>query len=508
MKRKLIWIVPILLAILLTFYHIFGNSHPKKEVGDQNMKTQNIRKSVIAGSWYPGTEGELRAQVNEFFENAKKVKIPGEILALVSPHAGYAYSGRIAAYAYKQIMGNMYDAVIVIAPSHREAFRGVSIYSKGGFETPLGVVPIAEEIANAIVADDETIRASTEGHREEHSLEIQLPFLQIAVPDLKIVPISIWDYSLENCQRLADAITKAVKGKKVLVVASTDLYHGYSYNECVKADDQTINKILALKPAELCKGIKTEDVQACGAGAVVVAEMVAMNLGGDLAKLLYRANSGDVTGDRSGYVVGYAAIAVYKSNETEKKTEKVGVELGLNESDKQILLKIARQSIESGVENATPPAVDVTSPILKEHRGAFVTLTKQGMLRGCIGYIFPIKPLAETVQEMAAAAAFRDPRFSPVTANEVPKLEIEISVLTPLKEIKDVTEIEVGKHGIVIEKWGQSGLLLPQVATEYGWDRDTFLEHTCRKAGLPTNAWKDPQTVIKIFSAEIFHEEK
>lgn len=509
-KKRFIWLGPLLVAIGITFYQIFGNSQSKKEVVNNTMESQHIRKSVVAGSWYPGEQNELRNMIKKFFDNSKKANISGEIIALISPHAGYIYSGFTAANSYKQIIGADYDAVIVIAPSHHEAFSGVSVYSDGGYETPLGIVPIEKSLAKAIVGQDESIRFSMDGHRDEHSLEIQLPFLQMAISDFKLVPISFMDYSLETCKKLADAITKAVTGKKVLLVASSDLYHGYSYEDCIKTDNRTIDKMLALQPEEFCKGLQQNRFQACGGGPIVVAEMVALNLGANKATLLYRTNSGDVTGQKDRYVVGYSAIAIYKENKNREKNEdkNVGVRLGLNEQDKQTLLKIARQSIEYGVRNEEPPPIEVTSPILKERRGAFVTLTKEGMLRGCIGYIFPIKPLATAVQEMATAAAFRDPRFMPVKENEVSELEIEISVLTPLKEIKNVNEIEIGKHGIIIEKGMRSGLLLPQVATEYGWDRTTFLEHTCRKAGLPDDAWKDPEAIIKIFSAEIFHEEK
>jgi AmmeMemoRadiSam system protein A len=167
---------------------------------------------------------------------------------------------------------------------------------------------------------------------------------------------------------------------------------------------------------------------------------------------------------------------------------------------------IGESNLTAGGDFRSTPAVKFDSPIMKEKRGAFVTLTRKGSLRGCIGYIVPVKPLAVTIQEMAGAAAFRDPRFNPVKKEEVNDLEIEISVLTPLQEIKDINEVEVGKHGLIIEKGTSSGLLLPQVATDYGWDRETFLTHTCKKAGLHENAWKDPDTKIKIFSAEIFHE--
>ncbi len=504
MKKGILWIVPMSVAIFLTFYHIFGDSQPRKEVFKNTMKSQNVRKSVIAGTWYPGNAEELREQIETYFENSKKADISGKIIGLIAPHAGYPYSGFIAANSYKQVLNNSYDAVIILAPSHREAFEGASVYTGDGFETPLGIVPVHEKLADEIINADESIYSSMDGHREEHSLEIQLPLLQVAVPNLKIVPIAMVDYSLKNCTKLADAITKASNGKEILLVASTDLYHGYSYDECVQKDGEIIQKILDLKPEELCDGIAKQEYMACGGGPVVVVEMVAKNLGANKTKLLYRKNSADVTGKKSGYVVGYAAIAIYKQGNV--KEQAVGIELGLNPEDKKKLLTIAREAIEYGVERKSPPAVKFDSPIMKEKRGAFVTLTKKGSLRGCIGYIVAVKPLAVTIQEMAAAAAFRDPRFNPVKNEELNELEIEISVLTPLQEITDINEIEVGKHGLIIERGANSGLLLPQVATDYGWDRNTFLEHTCKKAGLPENAWKDPQTTIKIFSAEIFHE--
>ncbi len=187
-----------------------------------------------------------------------------------------------------------------------------------------------------------------------------------------------------------------------------------------------------------------------------------------------------------------------------RSDKRVGVDLGLSEHDKETLLHIAKTVIQSKVRGKPVPEFTVDSPVLKEKRGAFVTINKGGQLRGCIGYIQPYKPLYQTIEEMAVQAAFHDPRFDPVTEREVPDLEIEISVLTPLKRIKDVEEIEVGKHGILIERGFHSGLLLPQVATEHGWDRKTFLEHTCLKAGLPQDACKDEDTVISIFSADIF----
>ncbi len=187
-----------------------------------------------------------------------------------------------------------------------------------------------------------------------------------------------------------------------------------------------------------------------------------------------------------------------------KEEKRVGIDLGLGEQDKKTLHHIARTVIENKARGKAVPEFKVDAPILKENRGAFVTIQKKGQLRGCIGYIEARAPLFKTIEEMAEAAAFRDPRFSPVKERELPELDIEISVLTPLKKIADPNEIEVGKHGIYIKKGWYSGLLLPQVATEYGWDRQTFLEHTCQKAGLPNQAWKEKDIEIYIFSADIF----
>ncbi len=255
------------------------------------MSTQEIRKSVVAGTWYTDNPEMLHKEITKYLENVKLADIDGEIIALVSPHAGYQYSGFVAAHAYKMIKGNNYDAVIMLAPSHQELFYGVSVYNKDGYETPLGIVPVEKSVANTIIEQDENIRFTWEGHREEHSLEIQLPFLQVAVPDLKIVPIVFWDHSWENCKRLADAITNAVKGKKVLIVASSDLYHGHSYDECKATDNRTLKIIEKLEPKELCEGFQQKDLMACGGGGIVVAELVALNLGANKAKIVYQTNS-------------------------------------------------------------------------------------------------------------------------------------------------------------------------------------------------------------------------
>ena len=468
---------------------------------------KEIREPIFAGSWYPGETEILSRDVRRYLENAKKERLEGEIVALISPHAGYIYSGQVAAYAYKLIEGKVFDSVVVVAPSHRALFKGASLYDRGGYRTPLGVVPIDTELSQKMMERRKEIQFLPEAHSQEHSLEIQIPFLQVVLKSFRLIPIVMEPYwNWETCQSLASAIAETVRGKNVLLIASSDLSHFHSYDEAVKLDKIVLNHIERFDPEGLNRDLRSNRCEACGGGPVISIMLAAKALGANQGKVLKYLNSGDVTGDRS-RVVGYAAGVFYKTvggKEKMKEEKKVGVDLGLNGEEKKTLHQIAKTVIENKARGKTVPDFKVESPVLKENRGAFVTIHKRGQLRGCIGYIEGRGPLHKTIEEMAEAAAFRDPRFTPVKEKELPELELEISVLTPLKKIKDVDEVQVGKHGIYIKKGWYSGLLLPQVATEYGWDRQAFLEHTCQKAGLPSNAWKEKDTEIYIFSADIF----
>jgi MEMO1 family protein len=467
---------------------------------------KEIREPAVAGTFYPGREDILTRDVKRYIENAQKEKIEGEIVALISPHAGYMYSGQVAAYAYKLIEEKNFDSVVIVAPSHRALFKGTSIYDRGGYRTPLGLVPIDVELSKKIMEKRKEIQFLPEAHAQEHSLEVQVPFLQTVLKTFTLVPIVMepyWDW--ETCQYLASAISETVRGRNVLLIASSDLSHFHPYEEAVELDRIFLNHVEQFDTEALYRDLRQGRCEACGGGPIVSIMLAAKALGASQGKVLKYLNSGDVVGDRN-RVVGYAAALFFKKiGGSEKKEEKrVGVDLGFSEEAKETLRHIAKTVIENRAGGKAVPEFRIESPILKENRGAFVTIQKKGQLRGCIGYIEGRGPLHKTVEEMAEAAAFRDPRFAPVTEKELPDLKIEISVLTPLKKITDVNEIEVGKHGIYLKKRWYSGLLLPQVATEYGWDRQTFLEHTCQKAGLPSNAWKERDTEIYTFSSDIF----
>ncbi len=458
-----------------------------------------VRKPVVAGIFYPSDPHELQRMVHGFIGNVKRERIDGNIIALISPHAGYAYSGQVAAYAYKIVEGMEFDDVIVIAPSHRVDFVGASIYDGEGYETPLGIAPIDTELARGISQRSKIIKYVPQSHAQEHSLEVQIPFLQSVLKGFSFVPMVMGPtWNLEVCRHLSQAIIKSLEGRRGLIIASSDLTHSHDYQKVVEQDAILARHIERFDISGLEEDLRKGRCQACGGGPIVVAMMAAQGLGAGRAKVLKLTNSGDVTGRKSpgNYVVGYMAAVFYQGLEKWRA--------GLTVEEKQHLHHIARRAIKEAIRGKPVPECTVESRALIEKRGTFVTLRIRGQLRGCIGRISGIKPLCRTVGEMAVAAAFHDPRFRPVTETELRDLEIEISVLTPPKRIRDVEEIEVGRHGILLEREFHSGLLLPQVATECGWDRKTFLERCCLKAGLPRDAWQDEKTRICTFCAEVF----
>ena len=487
----------ILAAMLLPHAGLVGGAGGS-EGGKEKMEApESVRKPAVAGAFYPGTAGELRKSVVDMLAAVDAAELNGRVVALISPHAGYIYSGEVAAHGYKLVEGKKYDAVIVIAPSHHVAFRGCSIYEGSAYETTLGRAEINTALAERLRSENDFIMSYPPAHLAEHSLEVQVPFLQVALPDLRLVPIVMGDQSLGACRRLAEAIVKSVEGMNVLIVASTDLSHFHTYDEAVQLDNVVVGRVRDFDPEGLAHDLSSGKCEACGGGPMITAMLAGKLMGADSTEILKYANSGDTSGDKS-RVVGYLSAVVYDM-------EEVGVNLGLGHEEKVELIRIARTSVEGAVRGEALPEFEAATPLLAEKRGAFVTLNKQGHLRGCIGHIRGIEPLYITVSKMAVAAATEDPRFDRVKPAELEHLEIEISVLTPFLKITDPDEIQVGTHGLYIEKGYNHGLLLPQVATDYGWDRYEFLDQTCRKAGLPAGAWKEGATIYT-FSAQIFSE--
>ena len=469
---------------------------------------ENVRPAAVAGGFYPADARELTKMVDEFLARVPAATIKEPVLALIVPHAGYVYSGGVAAHAYTFLKGRKTERVVVISPSHIEAFNFSAVYDGDAYATPLGNIPVDKPFAAKLAGLSPLIKLSSRGHaassgQSEHALEVQLPFLQRVLGQFKLVPIIMGAQDYETCRALGLALAKLAQGSDTVLVASSDLSHFHPYDDAVKLDRKTLKAIQEWDYMGMSRNFEARVWEACGGGPIIAAMIAAERLGATQAKLLKYANSGDVTGDRS-RVVGYGAVALIKQP---RPRAAGGPQFTLSEPEKQELLTIARKSVETAVRDRKLYQYP-TAPFdsLMQERGAFVTLKKKGQLRGCIGYVAAMQPLCLAVRDVAAMAALKDRRFSPVGAKELAELEYEISVLSPLRRVLDIKEIRVGLHGLVIKKGDQEGLLLPQVAPEQGWDRTAFLREICLKAGLPPSAWQDAGADLFSFTALVFGE--
>jgi AmmeMemoRadiSam system protein B/AmmeMemoRadiSam system protein A len=483
-------------------------------------------------------------QIEDYLKNAKQLGITN-IKALICPHAGYIYSGQVAAYSYSQVAGKKYDSIIIIAPSHSESFDFVSVFDGDAYSTPLGKVNIDKKRSTMLVENNNRIRFSEKGHNNEHSIEVQLPFLQYIFKEFEFIPVVIGHQSKQNIHAAGEAISEVFKKDNILIIASTDLSHYHPYSAAVALDSQVEDLVGKFDIDSLEEEFLKNNIEMCGGGPVAAAMIAAKNLGADKALILKYLNSGDVSGERKA-VVGYLAAALFKEEKTGSGSGKAGkvhkddksgnttakkslpgssadspednspdeegqddtASMMLNKKEKTLLLEIARDSIKNAILRVKTGIRSINDVALNEKCGAFVTITLNGRLRGCIGNIRAVTPLWETVRSMAREAALNDPRFYPLSQADVNNIKIEISVLSPLKLINDIDEIKVGVHGLFIKKGFSQGLLLPQVATDYKWDKKQFLKETCHKAGLHESAWQDRNCDIYIFSATVFNEDE
>ena len=446
-------------------------------------------------TFYVKNAERLSQQIDDFLQNVKREALPSEnILALIAPHAGYVYSGQVAAFAYSLIKGRDYKTVVVIGPSHHHGFNGCSIYPKGGYETPLGTAKVDESLALEL-SKASGFKFIPQAHKMEHSIEVQIPVIQKTLPKAKIVPIVMGFQTKTTINTLTKALTKVLPGKKALVIASTDMSHLLSKKEANDIDSKTISLIQSFDTDNLVRKLEKHENILCGGGPVVSILLYAQKRGDTKVEILRYSDSSDSGGPES-QVVGYLAAALYSGTPKSK--------FSLSSKEKKELLQLARLSINQLVQHNKVVNYTPQNPNLLTKKGVFITLRKKGILRGCIGFIEPILPLYQTVIQASIYAAIRDQRFPPVSIEELKDLEIEISVLAPLEKIHNPNFIEVGKHGLVITKGDKKGLLLPQVPVENRWSREEFLQQACLKAGLPRNAWKSGADIY-IFEATVFH---
>ncbi|HVP53206.1 MAG TPA: AmmeMemoRadiSam system protein B [Terriglobales bacterium] len=467
-----------------------------------------VRQPLVAGAFYPADPKELQTMVDELLARAAPPAINDPIVALIAPHAGYPYSGGVAAHSYALLKGRKFERVVVIAPSHFDGFPFVSVYDGEAYATPLGTIPVDKAFAAKLAGSSPLIRLSSRGHssmgsQAEHALEVELPFLQRALGQFNLVPVIMGEQSYEASRALGVQLAKLIQGPGTLIVASSDLSHYHPYDEATSLDRKTLTAVEEWDYLSLLQNLEQRTWEACGGGPIAAAMIAAERLGANRARLLKYANSGDTTGDRS-RVVGYGALALVREPPSRGGP---GEPVSLSGHDKDELLILARKSAETAVREGKlyqPPVP--SSPALLQDRGAFVTIRRKGELRGCIGYTAPVKPLYLGVRDVAAFAAVRDPRFAPVGTRELGDLDYEVSVLSPFRHLRDVNQIQIGRHGLLIKKGKYEGILLPQVPVEERWDRKTFLREIGLKAGLPPTAWQDEEADLFTFSALVFAE--
>lgn len=467
-----------------------------------------VRPAYCAGTWYPGDAAALGQEVDALLAAATPPQLAGRPVAIISPHAGYRFSAPVAAAAYASLRGQSYKRVIVLAFSHRHAGRydGVDVPDAlTAYSTPLGQVPLDRDACAALLKSP-AFAAHPGVDGGEHSLELQLPFLQKTIGSFALVPLLVGRLSERDCTAAARALA-ALADDDTLFVVSTDFTHfgpNYGYTpfrtdvaaRLTRLAEQAAAPLLRCDYDGFAAHLARTGDTICGRGPLLLLLRTLTLRGGADGVRAAWDTSGRMTGDWTNSVT-YQALVFTRRPAT------------LAPAEQAELLRLARQAVTALLTGQPPPEPDPAKlpERLRADGACFVTLKNAEQLRGCIGNLLPEGPLYRAVLHNAVAAC-RDARFvnNPVTAAELDRLRIEISCLTPMRRITDPDEVIVGRHGLLIGIGPQRGVLLPQVAYERGWSRAEFLAQTCHKAGLPPDAWKRPEAELYVFEAEVFGE--
>lgn len=451
-----------------------------------------------AGFYFPSDKKlleELIIQNLQIYE--KDAELDSNIFGIISPHAGYNYSGIVAGAVYKQIEGMKNKTVIILSNSHYFPLNGIAIYPFGSFETPLGKVQIDENLSKILQRQFPFIKFYYQAFDREHPIDNQIPFLQFSIKNLKILPLVIGKISSDEREELSSFLANLILNdpSKYLIVASSDMSHYFNYSKAQAIDTNTIKKINLLDVEGLSQCISRKDCELCGTDAVLIIMGVTKKLNGNVRFLKY-LNSGDTVGDKNS-VVGYSAYAFYLPDDTAP----------LNHQERKTLLKISRKTLERYVlNNEIVNLIPIEKKLIK-NKSVYITFKKDNHLRGCMGSLRSQKPLYENVISTTIDTASKDYRFASVKPEEVKDIIIEITVIGEITKIKSISEIEIGKHGLYLCKNLNCAVFLPQVAVENNWDREEFLKRLSLKAGLPPSSYQDADTEIYVFTAQVFSEE-
>ena len=469
-------------------------------------KTPVVRPATQANRFYTSNPEELSQEVDSFLTLHSNKTTYQNVAALIVPHAGYYFSGNVAASAYMALdPKKSYKRIFLLGPSHHEWLNGASVNSKVDYyATPLGNVKVDRETAQQLIDTDSVFSYKAAAHAQEHCLEVQLPFLQRRLNEVPpIVPIIISTNDYSKLKRMAEMLRPYFTDDNLFIISS-DFSHYPSYEDAYEVDTKTgkaietgdVEQLIATIENNADSGKRNLATSACGEFPIITL-MLMLNHNYEIKHLMYQ-NSGDIDNHDHSRVVGYHAFAFLRKQTSES-------EFTLTDADKKQLKEIALQSIKDSLDSKpiARPTLHSQLSILNSKCGAFVSLHKFGRLRGCIGHFGEDYPLHEIVAEMACAAAFEDPRFTPVTREELDDIDIEISVLTPMRRIQSIDEFELHRHGIYIRKGFRSGTFLPQVADEVNWTKEEFIGHCSQdKAGLGWDGWRDAE--LYVYEAIVF----
>ena len=465
-----------------------------------------VRPATQAGRFYESDARLLSHEVDSLLARHAQRSDDEDVAALIVPHAGYYFSGNVAASAYARLNPEKkYKRIFLLGPSHHEWLDGASVNGEVDYyATPLGDVKVDRETARQLIKADSVFSYQPKAHDREHCLEVQLPFLQRHLGEVPpIVPIIISTNDFSKLKRMAEVL-KPWFTEENLFIISSDFSHYPSYEDAYEVDTKTgeavasgdVEQFIATIEANARSGKRNLSTSACGEFPIITL-MLMLNGQYQVKHIMYQ-NSGDIGDHDHSRVVGYHSFAFIRNGQTRTDTE-----FTLSYEEKQMLKKIAYTSIKDSLNGKPISMFNLQSSILNQKCGAFVSLHKQGRLRGCIGHFGEDVPLHEIVAEMARAAAFEDPRFPPVHREELGDIDIEISVLTPMRRIQSLDDFQLHKHGIYIRKGYRSGTFLPQVADEVNWTKEEFVGHCSQdKAGLGWNGWRDAE--LYVYEAIVF----
>lgn len=461
-----------------------------------------VRPATQAGRFYESDARLLSHEVDSLLARHAQRTGDEDVAALIVPHAGYYFSGNVAASAYMSIPNDKpFKRIFLLGPSHHEWLDGASVNTEADYyATPLGNVKVDVETAQNLTESNSVFSYYPKAHDREHCLEVQLPFLQRRLGNVPpIVPIIISTNDFGKLKQIAEVL-KPYFNEENLFIISSDFSHYPSYEDAYEVDALTgkaietgkVDEFIATLEKNAVSGKRNLATSACGELAIATL-MLMMDTNCEVIHLMYQ-NSGDIDHHDHSRVVGYHAFAVVCTS---------GKAFSLSSDEKRMLKKIAYESIKDSLEGKGISRLSHLTDNLLAKCGAFVSLHKQNRLRGCIGHFGEDVPLHEIVAEMARAAAFEDPRFVPVSHEELDDIDIEISVLTPMRRIQSLDEFEMHRHGIYIRKGYRSGTFLPQVADEVNWTKEEFVSHCAQdKAGLGWEGWRDAE--LYVYEAIVF----